>query len=109
MEETWIHHYKPKTIKQTKQWTGRGKPTPKKTKNVAFAGNMMASLFWDAKGILLIDYPEKEKTITGKCYAFLLDRSKTAIAKKRPGMAKKKVLFHHNNASVHSSHVDRQK
>ena len=33
----------------------------------------MASIFWDVLGILIIDYLEKEKTITGECYITLLD------------------------------------
>ena len=32
---------------------------PKKAKSIASAGKVMASVFWDTKGILLIDYLEK--------------------------------------------------
>lgn len=34
----------------------------------------MASVFWDAKGILLIDYLEKGRTITGEYYSNLYDQ-----------------------------------
>jgi Transposase. len=34
----------------------------------------MASVFWDAKGILLIDYLEKGRTIAGEYYCNLLDK-----------------------------------
>jgi len=37
---------------------------PKKTGLVPSAGKVMASVFWDAEGILFIDYLEKGKTIT---------------------------------------------
>ncbi|UYV67817.1 hypothetical protein LAZ67_5002129 [Cordylochernes scorpioides] len=40
------------------QWFG----TKKKRKLIASAGKVTASLFWDGKGILLIDYFEKKKT-----------------------------------------------
>lgn len=109
MDETWIHHYIPETKQQSKQWIARGESAPKKAKCVPSAGKVMASVFWDAKGILLIDYLEKGRTITGEYYASLLDRLKAAITEKRPGMAKKKVLFHHDNAPVHSSRVAQQK
>jgi histone-lysine N-methyltransferase SETMAR len=109
MDETWIHHYTPETKQQSKQWTAPGEPTPKKAKTVPSAGKVMASVFWDAKGILLIDYLEKGKTITGDYYAALLVKLKTVIGEKRPGMAKKKVLFHHDNAPVHSGRVASQK
>lgn len=52
----------------------------------------MASVFWDAKGILLIDYLEKGKTIMGEYYACLLDKLDEKIREKRPGLAKKKNL-----------------
>ncbi|UYV63438.1 POLK [Cordylochernes scorpioides] len=37
---------------------------PKKAKSIASAGKVMASVFWDAKEILLIDYLEKCRTLT---------------------------------------------
>ena len=69
MDETWIHHYTPESKQQSKQWTEAGRSAPKKTRSVPSAGNVMASVFWDAEGILFIDYLEKSKTITGKYYS----------------------------------------
>jgi hypothetical protein len=34
----------------------------------------MASVFWDAEGILFIDYLEKGNTITGEYYFNILNR-----------------------------------
>jgi histone-lysine N-methyltransferase SETMAR len=79
-------------------WTKRGEPTPKKAKTVLSAGKVMVSVFWDAKGILLIDYFQKGKTMNDEYYANLLKRLKTAIAEKHPGMNKRKVLFHQVNS-----------
>ncbi|EFA13324.1 hypothetical protein TcasGA2_TC031211 [Tribolium castaneum] len=42
------------------------------------------SQYWDAKGILFIDYLEKGKTINGPYYASLLDQLKQKIQEKRP-------------------------
>ena len=39
--------------------------------------------FWDSHGIILIDYPQKEKTITGEYYASLLDRFDAVMMEKR--------------------------
>jgi hypothetical protein len=50
----------------------------------------MASVFWDAEGILFIDYIEKGKTITGEYYSNLLTRLYKKIYEKRPGLQKKK-------------------
>ena len=53
----------------------------------------MASVFWDAEGILFIDYLEKGKTITGEYYSNLLPRLDKKIREKRPGLQKKKSSF----------------
>ena len=42
---------------------------PKKGRTVPSAGKVMASVFWDADGILLIDYLQKGQTINGTYYA----------------------------------------
>ena len=34
VDETWIHHYTPETKVQSKQWTAKGEPAPKKAKTV---------------------------------------------------------------------------
>jgi len=66
MDETWIHHYTPESKQRSKQWTEARCSAPKKTRSVSSAGKVMASVFWDAEGILFIDYLEKGKTITGE-------------------------------------------
>jgi hypothetical protein len=42
--------------------------------SVPSAGKVMASVFWDAEGILFIDYLETSKTITGEYYSNILTR-----------------------------------
>lgn len=103
MDETWVHHYTPETKQQSKQWVEADGPAPKKAKSIPSAGKVMASVFWDAKGILLIDYLEKGRTITGEYYSQLLDQLDVAISEKRPGLKKKKIIFHQDNAPVHKS------
>jgi histone-lysine N-methyltransferase SETMAR len=76
---------------------------PKKTKLVPSAGKVMASVFWDAEGILFIEYLEKGKTITKEYYSHLLTRLDEKIRKKRPGLQKKKIIFNQDNASAHKS------
>ena len=36
VDETWIHHYTPETKIKFKQWTAKGEPAPKKSKNCFF-------------------------------------------------------------------------
>lgn len=105
VDETWVHHYTPETKEQSKQWRKSGEGPPKKAKTTRSAGKVMATVFWDAKGIIHVDYLEKGKTITGAYYAALLDRFDAELRQKRPGLARKKVLFHQDNAPAHKSAV----
>lgn len=59
VDETWIHHYTPETKEQSKQWIVKGERAPKKAKTVKSAGKVMATVFWDARGIIFIDYLKK--------------------------------------------------
>ncbi|KAA5582499.1 hypothetical protein F3H14_37350, partial [Pseudomonas aeruginosa] len=77
-------------------------PAPKKGMAVNTAGKVMASVFWDADGILMIVYLPKGQTINGEYYANLLDNFHQCIQQKRPGLAKKKNIFHQYNARVHT-------
>ena len=54
----------------------------------------MATVFWDARGVINIDYLEKDETINEKYYSELLDRFDIDLKQKRPHLAKKKMLFH---------------
>ena len=93
VDETWIHHYTPETKEQSKQWIGTGEAAPKKAKTVKSAGKVMATVFWDARGIILIDYLEKDKTITGVYYASLLEQLKEEIKKNDHIWREKKFFF----------------
>lgn len=105
VDETWIYHYTPESQQQAKQWVEAGASAPKRPKTQQSAGKVMATVFWDAHGIIFIDYLQKGKTITGLYYTALLDRLSAEIKKNRPHLMNKKVLFHHDNAPAHSSVV----
>ena len=60
-DECWVHHFDSDTKKQSMQWKYSTSPSPKKAKVVSSAGKVMASIFWNAKGILFIDYLQRGK------------------------------------------------
>jgi histone-lysine N-methyltransferase SETMAR len=93
MDETWIHHYTPESKQHSKWWTEAGCSVLKKTRSVPSAVKVAASVFWDAEGILFIDYLDKGKTITGEYYSNLLTRLDEKICEKRPSLQKKKSSF----------------
>ena len=92
MDETWVHHDTPETKQQSKQWVEAGGSAPKKTKSIASAGKFVANVFWDTKVILLIDYLEKCRTITGGYYSNLLDELDVKILEKRQKKRKKSFV-----------------
>ena len=63
-------------------------PTPKKVKVTLSAGKVMASVFWDAQGLLLVDYRQKGYAVNGQYYSDLLRRLRENIKKKRPKFEK---------------------
>lgn len=104
-DETWVHHYEPESKQDSMQWHKKGTPPPKKFKVSPSAGKLMASVFWDSEGILLIDYKEKGVSITGEYYAALLERLRDAVREKRRGKLTQGVLLLHDNAPVHKAQV----
>ena len=61
MDETWIHHYAPEINRQSAEWRAKGQSRPKRPKTLMSAGEVFASIFWDAHGILFIDYLKKRR------------------------------------------------
>ena len=43
----------------------------------------MATVFWDSKGIILIDYKPASTSITGEWYANVIKQLRVAIKEKR--------------------------
>ncbi|CAJ0966195.1 unnamed protein product, partial [Ranitomeya imitator] len=105
MDETWIHHFDPETKQQSMTWKRADEPMPKKFKVSSSAGKVMASVFWDAEGIIMVDYLEKGATITGSYYAEQIRRLREAIKEKRRGKLRAGVLFHQDNALAHKAAV----
>ena len=81
MNETWVHHFQPESKEQSKQWKHHGLPAPKKAKSVISAGKVMASIFWDSQGVILVGYLTKGQSITGQYYANLLRQLQEKIKK----------------------------
>ena len=61
VDETWVHYYEPENKAQSRQWVGPGSPRPKKFKTQPSAGKVMATVFWDAKGVIMLDFFTQEK------------------------------------------------
>ena len=78
---------------------------PKKFKRASSAGKVMASVFWDSLGVIMIDYLQQGRTIHGACYAAELRRLRQEIARKRRGKWTRSVLLLQDNVPAHTSQV----
>jgi len=67
-DETWIHHYEPKSKEQSMQWKHPSSPTAKKFKMQPSAGKLMLTIFWDSQGPILETYQERGTTVTRATY-----------------------------------------
>lgn len=103
MDETWVYHHDPDSKQEAKEWCEPGCSAPKRVRVQKSAKKVLASVFWDAKGILLVDYLQTGQTINSDYYCNLLDQVESKIREKRPGLQKKKIIFHCDNAPAHTA------
>nr|CAH7765296.1 unnamed protein product [Callosobruchus chinensis] len=89
-DETWAHHYTPETKESSKQWRHSDSPKPKKFKATLSAGKVMATVFWDRHGVLLVDFMPRGTTINAARYCETLEKLRRAIKNKRPGIAEQR-------------------
>jgi len=67
------------------EWRHNGSPRPKKFRVQKIARKVLASIFLDQDGILLIDYLPKDQTINAEYYLFLLVQMKDILKEKPRG------------------------
>ncbi|GBP85813.1 Histone-lysine N-methyltransferase SETMAR [Eumeta japonica] len=108
VDETWVRQYDPESKQESMQWTKKGERPPKKFKVQKSASKLMATIFWDSEGVLLIDYLPTGTTMNGQYYANLLAQAREVVIQKRRGKLLRGVLFLQDNASVHTARVSRQ-
>lgn len=102
-DETWCYHFTPETKEKSRQWLHTTSPRAKKFKQTQSAGKVMATVFWDRKGILLIDFLDPGTTINSDRYGESLKKLRRATQNRRRGKLSKGVRLHHDNARPHTS------
>lgn len=76
---------------------------PKKFKWTFSSRKCMATVFWNRKGVLLVECMERGTTITAASYCITLERLWRAIQNKRRGMSSSGIVFLHDNARPHTA------
>ena len=70
-------------------------PTLTKFKVVPSASKVMTTVFWDMRGVLLVEFQEHGRTVNVSSYCSLLERLKTVIRTKRKGLLTQGVILLH--------------
>ena len=104
-DETWVYQYDPETKQQSKQWLPCGSSGPIKFKSKRSVKKKMVTVFWDSERVVLVDFLEGKKTVTGAYYVEVLRKLRAKLAEKRPGKLHCGIIFHHDNAPAHSSQI----
>jgi len=77
-------------------------PSKKKFKTLSSAGKVKCTVFWDRKGVILLDFLEPGQTINSDRYIAKLTKLKARISRVRPEK-KTTFLLQHDNARPHTS------
>ena len=79
---------------------------PKKFQVQRSAGKVMATVFWDITSILLLDFLERNHTVTDQHYSDQPEEQlHPSIRSKRRGLLSKGVMLQHDNARAHTANV----
>jgi len=92
------------------QWSGgiAAHPVPK-IPTAKICWKVLASIFWDQDGTILIGYLPKGQTIKAEYYLFLLVQLKDILKKKCSGKVTKGVVFLHDNGPAHRALATQKK
>lgn len=105
-DETWVQYDTPETKRQSQQWMHTNSPTrPTKFKRTFNNRKVMATVFWDQKGVLLVEFMQPGTTINADSYCETLRRLRRAIQNKRRGMLTSGIVLIHDNARPHTARV----
>ncbi|GFU95052.1 uncharacterized protein TNCV_4138361 [Trichonephila clavipes] len=96
--QTWISHFTPETKQQSMHWWHSGFPVRMKFKQTLSIRKVMGTVFWDRRGILLIDFLPRGETVNTDHYCEILRILRCAIKNKRNG-----VVHLHDNACQHKA------
>lgn len=104
-DETWISHITPECKRDSMQWKHVTSPRVKKFKTVLSPKKVLATVFWDRRGIIHVEYLKYGNTVNAAGYCETLKRVRRAIQNKRRGMLTDGVVLLHDNATSHTARV----
>ncbi|KAJ4447982.1 hypothetical protein ANN_09992 [Periplaneta americana] len=99
--ETWVRYVNAETKLQSMQWGHTH--SPKKSTKCRQTLSTTKLFFWETKGILLVEFLERNATINAERYCNTLTNLKRAIQNKRRDMLNPGMIFLHDNARPHTA------
>ncbi|GFY64852.1 histone-lysine N-methyltransferase SETMAR [Trichonephila inaurata madagascariensis] len=57
-DELWVHHFTPEAKVSRMEWKNQPSPVRKQFKTTPSAYKVLLTVFWDAQGVLLLDFLE---------------------------------------------------
>ena len=97
-----FHHFPPESKAASIEGKHPSSPARKKCKTIPSAGKVLLTVFWDAQGVLLLDFLEIA-TINATRYNDTLSKLKEAIRKKWAGLLTSGVRLLGDNAKPQSA------
>ncbi|GFR92237.1 histone-lysine N-methyltransferase SETMAR [Elysia marginata] len=103
-DETWVYSWDPERKRQSAERRGFDEPRSEKVRRKQGALKVMHMIFFYMNGVILRWPVPIGTTINAQYYKKVLqDKLRPAIRKKRPGLLESGILFHHDNAPVHTA------
>jgi hypothetical protein len=99
-DKTWVSFVNIETKEQSKQWMHTHSPNkPKKFKHCLPARKLKTTVFWDRKGVLIMEFVQQTTIVMSEVYCKTLKKLCRAIQNERHGML---VVLLHGNACPHT-------
>ena len=108
-DESWIFEYDPVIKRQSLEWKSASSPRPKKARLFKSKIKVMLIVFFDAYGIVHLEFLPQGQTINQNVYKNILRRLMRSVREKRRELWETKSwLLHHDNAPAHNALSIRQ-
>ena len=106
-DEKWIVY---NNVVRKRSSSKRDEPPQTTLKAKLHQKKNMLSIWWDWKGVVFFELLLRNQTINSVVYCYQMNKLNAAVKEKRPKLVNRKsVIFHHDNATSHTSLATSQK
>ena len=76
-DESWVHHFDPKSKVQSMEYRHKTSPSPRKFKVIASARKVLLTILWDMKGVVHMEFLKQGHTVNSEKYNFYFNTKNT--------------------------------